>query len=192
MRHAIPLMIAAAVLTLVGAGLLWPRGTVVGSPGFSGGGVRASASVDAWLARAVPLDCAAPSRPVARVEDAVITAAELCGELHLLTDGVDDETVRGLQGPALLERLIDDRLVARALGARGLAVAPAEVEAEMDRLGAAGASPALLAAPGVKRGDLRREIARRLAREQLAAVGDAAGLLTALRREARIERLVTF
>ncbi len=196
MRTGIVLAIAAAGLALAGAALSWPPDPGVATQGLSRGGVRGHAPVDASMAGAATLDCAAPSRPIARVDDVVITAAELCAELRLLTGGVDDETVRGLQGPPLLERLIDDRLVAGALAARGLAVAPTALEAAIDGRGPGASSLGALAASGMDQGSVSRATTRHLARETLTrntvGVGCAADLLAVLRREARIERLVAF
>lgn len=139
--RVVVLLIGAAVVIGAGAYLVNKlgdnaqevRGTGPGSgPGPSGtGGPGPSLSIDAPGAA---LDCAKPTGDAARVDDAPITMAALCGELAKL-GGVK------AGARAVLDRMIDDLLVKRALDVANLAISDAEVTAALQARGLGAPTP---------------------------------------------------
>ena len=93
-------------------------------------------------ARALPpsapatLDCAQPEAVAATIDGVALTTGTVCEALaRVAGPGAGaDAAVRGRFGPRLLERLIDDRLVAREAERLGVRVGDGAIEDEVARL----------------------------------------------------------
>lgn len=155
---------------------------------------------DAGRAAVDPFDCVAPIGDVARVDGEAISARELCHAWRRIA-GLAEHGGPGVieqQGRALLEAMIDARLVHRALASAGKEVAERDVDAALDALiaqqhgGSRAAFEQALRAQGSEAEEARAELRRRLERERLVELRkptEPQRVLDELRAQAKIERL---
>jgi hypothetical protein len=158
----------------------------------------APSRADAGRAELDPFDCTAPTGAAAHVDGEPIAARELCTAWQRIAGAAELRGVDALeaQRKALLEAMIDARLVHRALAKAGNEVTEGEVDTAFDALVAQqkaasrAAYEQALRAQGMDVEDVRAELRRRLERERLVEQGkptDPQQLLAALRAQAKIE-----
>lgn len=105
-------------------------------------------------------DCAHPRGDAARIDGSAITLADLCARLVRLGAVTPAGTARA-QARHVLERMIDARLVRRALDGAGASVSDAEVAAAVAATAGSAADPGVLAEQLRERLELQALVQRR-------------------------------